>query len=621
MKDEPTKKASKQSFNEPAYNKKQLTKLFPSAITPDGQLDMSALQELIGVNAPQQDQERFGLSWAGKSKVYSQIRQRTDSTLLPNNAEDPNYNSTGNIFIEGDNLEALKIIEKSYFGKVKMIYIDPPYNTGNDFVYKDKYATSEQEHIEQAGTHNEQGNVKRADGLTKNSKDKGRYHSNWLNMIYPRLHIARNLLKEYGVILVSIDDNEVHHLRMIMDEIFGEENFIAQIIWEKKFSPQNDAKWFSDNHDYILVYAREKNDYRPIKLQMSDEQRMRYKNPDDDPRGPWVSSDLTVRRVTSSDIYPVISPSGKEFYPPKGRSWSTSASNLMTLITDGRIWFGENGTNMPRIKTYLSENTGGLVPTTLWKHNEVGHNQEAAQELKKLFDGNSYFDSPKPVRLLKQAIMISTSKDDIVLDFFAGSGTTAHAVMDLNAQDGGNRKFILVQLPEETDATSEAYKAGYKTIADIARERIKRAGLKILKDYADTVAKRPKPLDINFKDSKVAPSNFVSPASGKQSQLIVDNIMPNTTDEQLLTQLRLLQGKPLNQPIETKEIASIKVFVQDSTCFVLQPNCPYNDLNKLLTAGFSKIVLLDRCFISSTDSKNFNIQAENNSDGIIIQRY
>jgi adenine-specific DNA-methyltransferase len=290
-------------------------------------------------------------------------------------------------------------------------------------------------------------------------------------MIYPRLWLSRNLLRDDGVIFVSIDDDEVHNLRKVMDEIYGEENFVASIIWEKKFSPQNDAKWLSDNHDYVLVYAKSKEIWRPYKLQRTEKTNERFSNLDNDPRGVWASSDLTVKTYNAKYDYLITTPSGKQIKPTQGRCWSVAKEEFDKLVKDNRVWFGKNGSNVPRYKTFLSEVQNGIVPLTIWKHNDVGHNQEARQETKELMNGG-YFDNPKPVRLIERILRIATKEDDIILDFFAGSGTTAHAVMDLNKEDGGNRKYILVQLPEATDEKSEAYKDNLKKISDTTKKRI-----------------------------------------------------------------------------------------------------------------------------------------------------
>ena len=381
------------------------------------------------------------IDWLGKDDVVHHHKEIAYKTI--DCQEVVGDEESENMIIKGDNLLALKSLLPYYAGAVKMIYIDPPYNTGNtSWVYNDNMDSPL---------------IKKWLNDTVNADDLSR-SDKWLCMMYPRLKLLRELLKEDGVIFISIDDAEVAHLRMICDEIFGAENFIANVIWEKKFSPQNDAKWFSDNHDHIIVYAKNKSIWRPYLLERTEEQNNRYKNPDNDPRGKWTSSDLTVKRVTEKDIYEITTPSGNIILPTKGRSWSVSKEKMKLLISDNRIWFGENGDNVPRLKRFIFD-VSGITPLTLWKHVDVGHNQEAMQELKKLFVDEVAFNTPKPVRLLKRILKLSTRKDDIILDSFAGSGTTAHAVIEQNKADGGNRKFILIEtLDYAKEITAERVK-------------------------------------------------------------------------------------------------------------------------------------------------------------------
>ena len=463
----------------------ELQQILPE-IFEDGEIIPDKLRDVFS-DEVNESREHYSFTWAGKRDCYKTIREKTHATLKVD--EDKTIPEGENVFIEGDNLEVLKLLQLSYHKKVKMIYIDPPYNKDKDFVYSDTWGDTIQNYLIQTDQLRDEGYT------TTKTNSTGRRHTNWLNMIYPRLWLSRNLLRDDGVIFVSIDDDEVHNLRKVMDEIYGEENFVANAIWEKKFSPQNDAKWLSDNHDHILIYAKNKEIWRPNLLNRTEEQDQRYKNLDNDSRGKWTSSDLTVKRITEKDIYEIITPSGRTIYPTKGRSWIISKDKFEELVKDNRIWFGENGDSVPRLKRFLSDVKDGITPVTLWKHNEVGHNQEAQQELKKLFNNESYFDTPKPIKLLKRMLHIATKENDIILDFFAGSGTTAHAVMDLNKEDGGNRKYILIQLPEATDEKSEAYTAGYKKISDITKERIKRAMKKL--DYKD-----------GFKSFRLDSSNF-----------------------------------------------------------------------------------------------------------------
>ena len=458
------------------------------------------------------------------------------------------------MFIEAENLEALKILQKSYAGSVKMIYIDPPYNTGSDsFIYPDKFSESRKEYARRVGDTDDADYLKR-DGVfqgawRKNGKDSGHYHSNWLSMMLPRLHLAKTLLREDGVIFISIDDNEQAQLKLLCDEVFGAENFVEQIIWEKKFSPQNDAKYFSENHDYLICYAKNITELEIKLLPRTEEMNARYKNYDNDPRGVWTSDNLLRKDVQQSGIYTITTPNGTQYNPPSGRSWRVSQTKFIEMVADNRIWFGEDGGNVPRIKRFLSEVQDGTKAISIWKFNEVGHNQEASQELRKLFDGDSYFDTPKPIRLIVQTLRLTTNSDDLILDFFSGSGTTAHAVMQLNAGDGGSRRFICVQLPEETDEKSEARKAGFDTIAEIAKERIRRAGRQI----SDGLQNGSE-IDTGFKVFKLAESGFKQWRQTGQADteslqhelsLNIDSVLSETPSENLLYELMLRMGLKL----------------------------------------------------------------------------
>ena len=433
-----------------------------------------------------------------------------------------------------------------------MIYIDPPYNTGKDFVYKDNFKDNLKNYLEITGQLGEEGQK-----LSTNSDSNGRYHSDWLNMMYPRLKLARNLLTDNGVIFISMDENEIHNLRKICDEIFGEENLIEEIIWEKKFAPQNDAKYFSLNHEQILCYGKNKNLFERILLPMTEEQKSRYKNPDNDFRGPWQSDNLTVARLSEKDRYGILTPSGKEILPTEGRCWGVSKEKMQELIKDNRIWFGEKGEKTPRLKRFLSEIQQGIVPISLWYYEEVGHTQEASKEVKAIFDDKKFFDYPKPVKLIKKMLLISSKEEDIILDFFSGSATTAHAVMQLNAEDGGNRKYIMVQLPEPCDEKSEAYKVGYKNICEIGKERIRRAGAKIKSDESLPLENREK-LDIGFKVFKLDSSNIKewdSETKDLRQSLFdfTDNIKPDRTPLDVLYEIILKYGLDLNISIEEHE--------------------------------------------------------------------
>lgn len=478
-----------------------------------------------------------------------------NKTLRPCREESVNFDTTENLYIEGDNLEVLKLLQETYLGKVKMIYIDPPYNTGNDFVYNDDFKQKAADYLENSGQYDEDGNQ-----MVQNTESNGRFHTDWLNMMYPRLKLAKDLLADDGVIFISIDDNEQGNLRKLCDELFGERNLINNIIWQKKYSPQNDARWFSDNHDFILAYAKNKDLWQPRLLPRSDEMNSRYKNPDNDPKGPWKLITLHAKSGNNSNFSYTFR-NGITWTPPSGTYPRFSKDTIAKYDLEGKVWFGNDGKSVPAVKNYLSEVKQGVTPLTIWPYNDVGHNQIAREDVKKCFDGKNPFDTPKPVSLIKRVCYISNSYDDIILDFFSGSATTAHAVMQLNAEDGGKRKFIMVQLPELTDEKSEAYKAGYKNICEIGKERIRRAGKKILEEHPDA-----KDLDIGFRVLKCDSSNmedvYYTPADymKKEISLFVDNVKTDRSAEDLLFQCMLELDTPLSSSIEVQEIGGKTVY-------------------------------------------------------------
>ena len=418
------------------------------------------------------------LIWDNKKEMLKEVNSedflKTNKHFEYNREDSRNFDTTENIYIEGDNLEALKLLQKSYQGKIKMIYIDPPYNTEKKFIYNDTF---------------------------RNKRKKECRHSGWINMMYPRLRLAKNLLSDDGVVFISIDDIEVSNLRKVCDEIISENNFVANIIWERAYSPVNLKKHFSENHDFVICYAKNLDKLVSNGLKRSDDANNRYSNPDNDPRGVWKSTDCSVGPAVTDKIYEITTPSGRKVLPPKGRCWLYTKERFEEMLLDNRISFGDAGDGVPRVKKFLTEVKDSITPMTIWKYTEVGHSQDAKQKLKKLFDDNSYFDYPKSVELIKRMVELYTYDDSIILDFFSGSATTAHAVMQLNAEDGGNRKFIMVQLPEECPEKSEARNAGYDNICEIGKERIRRAGDKILKDNKDKEGIEN--LDIGFKVIKI----------------------------------------------------------------------------------------------------------------------
>ena len=477
------------------------------------------------------------------------------------------FKNTENIYIEGDNLEVLKLLQETYLGKIKMIYIDPPYNTGSDLIYEDSFKQSLDEYLENSGQFDTEGNR-----LLRNVDSNGRFHTDWLNMIYPRLKIAKDLLTDDGVIFISIDDNEQENLKKCCDEIFGTQNFIAQLIWERAFSPKNDARFISNSHDYILMYVKNIMEFTIGRLPRTEEANARYSNPDNDPRGVWMSSDISVKTYNAECDYPITTPSGRVVEPPAGRCWRLSKKAFLERLQDNRIWFGPDGNGVPRIKRFLTDlKHQGMAPTSIMFFKDVGHSQEGAQEVSKLMDGG-FFSGPKPQRLMKRLLTLSNLKSDsIVLDFFSGSASTAHAVMQLNAEDDGHRKFIMVQLPETTGEKSEAYKAGYPNICEIGKERIRRAAKKIAEEHPDAK------FDGGFRVLKCDSSNmkdvYYNPDQYEPSLFskLEDNIKEDRTPEDLLFQVMLDLGVLLSGKIEETTIAGKKVFnVEDNyliACF------------------------------------------------------
>ena len=580
-------------------------------------VDFEKLRLLLGDNVAEGD-ERYDFTWVGKRAALQEAAKPIRKTLRPCPEESVDWENTKNLYIEGDNLEVLKLLQNSYMGKVKMIYIDPPYNTGNDFVYQDDFHQTKQEYDLFAGDVNEEG-----ERLVRNTESNGRFHSDWCSMIYSRLMIARNLLAEDGVLFISIDDNEVENLRRLCNEVFGEYNFIANLIWQKKFSRANDALYFSTMHDHIICVAknnimRNENGWRIGLLPRGDELPSGYGNPDNDPRGPWTSVILSAKSGSSSLIYEIKTPTGRSCFPPSGRYWSCNKDTFEKWRAENRIWFGKDGDGTPRKKTFLSEVQSGLRPNTILFQDEVGNNQEAKQETKALFDGLGVFDGPKPVRLLYTLGKIANlNSDAIVLDFFSGSATTAHAVMKLNAEDGGKRKFIMVQWPEECDNESEAFKAGYKNICEIGKERIRRAGKMILVEQetkqGNLFAGEQKKLDVGFRVFKCADSNmkdvYYSPADYNQQMLfdLEDNIKEDRNDLDLLFGCMLDWGVTLDLPLRTEKVDGVNIHVVNEgdlvACF--EKHIPESVIDHIASLLPMRVVLRDSCFDEAKEKMNF----------------
>ena len=514
-------------------------------------------------------EEKYGLNWHGKRQARRLALTPSAGTLRPCPDESVDWDTTQNLMIEGDNLEVLKLLQKSYSGKVKLIYIDPPYNTGNDFVYPDDYWDGVKNYLNITGQVDGNGQK-----ISSNTEASGRFHTNWLNMMYPRLKVARNLLRDDGIILISLDDGEIDNLRNLCSEIFGEENFITTVIWQKKYAPQNDAKWFSDNHDYIVLVARRKEVWRPNLLPRTDEANARYTNPDDDPRGVWKSSGLDVKTYTEQYDYEITTPSGRSVSPPAGRVWAVGKTRFTELVEEKRIWFGKSGNNVPSVKRFLSEVKDGMTPLTIWTYDEVGHNQEATQEVRAL--GVLGCDSPKPLRLLERIVQIGADKDSIVLDFFAGSGTTGHAVMNQNVVDGGQRRYIAVQIPEPIDPakSNQRVAADYldsigkpRNVAELTKERLRRAGKQIGSKGGESAA------DLGFHVFKLESSNIKTwePDRDNLEQSLLDHldhIKKDRTEQDILYELLLKRGLDLCAPIEARDIAGRQVNAVDGGALI-----------------------------------------------------
>lgn len=541
-----------------ADNIAQLKALFPELVTEtvrDGQtvaaLNVDVLKGLIGDAMVMESDEKYGLNWHGKRRARQIALTPSTGTLRPCPEESVDWDTTQNLMIEGDNLEVLKLLQKSYAGKVKLIYIDPPYNTGKDFVYPDNFQDNIKNYLELTGQVD--GGAK----ISSNTEASGRFHTDWLNMMYPRLKLAHSLLQRHGVVFISIADHEIYNLRMVMNEIFGEENFVAAVIWQKVFSPKNSARHFSEDHDYIVVYAKNAEVWTPRLLPRTEEMEARYANPDNDERGPWTSGDLSARNFYGEGTYAVICPSGRAIDgPPPGTYWRVSKTKFDELNRDGRIWWGAEGGNMPRLKRFLSEVKSGKVPQTLWTYDEVGHTQEAKKELIATVDfpnSDVVFDTPKPTRLLRRILQIATSPDsqDLVIDFFAGTGSTMDAVFQQNAEDSGNRRCILVQLPEPLPG---AESAGWTSIADITKARLKGAGKRV---------KENSPLfkaDVGFRVFKLDTSNIRAwnPDRNNLAATLYDHlehVVEGRSEDDVLYELLLKLGLDLCVPIQQREIA------------------------------------------------------------------
>ena len=646
-------------------NIRRIAELFPNCIVErmnangdlEQAIDFDALRQELQYTVVEGNEERYQFTWPDKRKAKLLANAPINATLCPCREESVDFDNTKNLYIEGDNLDVLKCLKETYLGKVKMIYIDPPYNTGDDLVYEDDFAESAAEYLTDSGQYDEQGNR-----LVTNMESSGRFHTKWLNLIYPRIKVARDLLTEDGVMFISIDDNEVENLRKICDEMFGENNFVATFVWEKHKAPKNDNKYVTFNHEYVLCYAKQMQALCLKKYARSEENLKSFKNPDNDPRGVWTSGPLLAPTFSPSAVFEITAPNGKVHLPPEGKCWSFNKEGIQRLLADNRIWFGSDGNNVPRIKRFLSELEDGIGITSMFLHDDVGGTQLASNSLRALFDGKKVFPFSKPVELLKRLLYIASSSDSIILDFFSGSASTAHAVLQLNAEDGGNRRYIMVQIDEKIEEKNEAYKAGYRTICEIGKERIRRAGKKIKEDlqneidsqqrivdrmvlaqpdkmvqllpleeqkqlYQEALEKNARPhlekieeltaklasLDTGFRVLKLDSTNmqdvYYAPADLKQEDLFAqaDNIKPDRNGEDLLFQVMLDLGILLDSKIEKQTIAGKQVF-NVANNFLLA--CFDSEVNDEVITAIAKqqpqyAVLRDSSYLDDSTATNF----------------
>lgn len=593
-------------------NVQRIAALFPNCVTEardeDGHLkkaiNFELLKQMLSDSVIDGD-EAYEFTWVGKKASIVEANRPIRKTLRPVKEDSVNWDTTENLYIEGDNLEVLKLLQESYLGKVKMIYIDPPYNTGNDFIYNDDFKVSSEEYADETGELDEEGNR-----MFKNTDSNGRFHSDWCSMIYSRLMLARNLLSEDGVIFVSIDDHEQENLKKCCDEIFGGHNFIAQIVWEKVHTRKNSAIYFSSSHEYILCYAKVRRNYSGDRIGfkrnlLPREDTNDYSNPDNDPKGPWKADPITAHNYYAAD-YTITKPNGVIIKRPQDRYWAYSEESIKRMIEENSIIWGD-GDSMPSAKRYLCDVQDGLVPVTLFSRQFAGDSSQAKKQMDSLFEEcKGIFDYTKPVKMITRLLQIGSNKEDVILDFFSGSATTAHAVMQLNAEDGGHRKFIMVQLPEETDEKSEAFKAGYKNICEIGKERIRRAAKKIHEDSPDAA------FDDGFRVLKLDDTNMkdVYYAAGDYSQDLVSmlesNVKPDRTDLDLLFGCLLDWGLPLSLPYTSETIDGCMVHTYNDgdliACF--DENVPESVIKTIAKRQPLRAVFRDSSFASSPEKIN-----------------
>ena len=602
-----------QSLDVTAGKIAQLRAIFPEVFS-ENKIDFARLKDILGESVVFPN-EHYELSWAGKAEARREIQKQTTATLIPDKENSVDFDAAGNIFIEGENLEVLRVLQKSYFGKVKMIYIDPPYNTGNDsFVYPDDYAERQADYNKRTGITNGDGDLNGQDLWRKNTRENGQFHSVWLSMMYPRLYLARNLLREDGVIFVSIDENEAYNLQLLMNEIFGDENYVTNFIWNHRKSSQNDID-FSLSHNHTLCYAKNRELFRFNPLGINGE---KFSNPDNDPKGDWMADPMDAPAIRENLMYEIVNPNtGESYYPPEGRHWRFTKEKYEDAYAEGRIVFGKTGKSRPQYKRYKFEaEERGTNPFTIW--DDVGTATEGTKELMGLFDGKKIFDTPKPVSFLKKILRLSTDRESMVLDFFAGSGSMAHAALELNEENGnGNQRFILVQIPERLEENSEAYKAGYRTIADICRARIQKVIAKLQATRAAELALNGNPQPLGFQAFRLAPSNFKAwrgDVTGedilKQLELHIHSEKENSESEKMLYELLLKAGYPLTAKVESAEIDGQAVYmVEDGKMLVF-----FDDYTPAVNAYVhqqkpQRVVCLDRVFKGNDEAlTNFKLK-------------
>lgn len=621
---------------------KALKEILPEIFTEE-KIDWEKLRATLGEHVNFSN-ERYVLNWAGKSDAFKVLQSPSTKTLVPAKEESVNFDTTQNIFIEGENLEVLKVLQKSYFGKVKMIYIDPPYNTGNDsFVYPDKFSETRADYEKRVGDKDEEGYMTKDGMFKKNSKENGQYHSNWLNMMMPRLYLAKNLLKKEGVIFVSIDDNEVHNLRLLMNEIFGEENFIEQIIWKKRYGGGAKEKYLVNLHEYILMYSKNKEDIKPIFIKNNQEFIDKYYIKKDEKfseRGPYRLQPLEAAKSMGERKNLVFDIPGPEGIIKPKRQWLWSKDRVFSALQKNNLEFNKdkNGEWTVAIKQYLKDEEGNEKQLKVTSIIEGTYTQHGTKEIEMLFDTVDYFPYPKPSAVIKHLLEFSTETEDLVVDFFAGSGTTAQAINYLNKEDGGNRKYICVQLPELCEEKSEAFKAGYKTIADISKERIRRAGKKIEKEIEEEATQLQSQIqklegeipteetkaeirnlharirqlqsqDLGFKVLKLEDSNFRQwrqveendpKALAEQIQLFVDPVAESATVENMVYELLLKSGKDLNSEIKKEDAI---YWINDRKLVLLLEKATEEIIHKVIAANPTKVIALDRVFSDNDQLK------------------